>query len=44
MESITSSQNPLCTHFRKLASPQAYREGCGECLCYSPKILAEAAL
>lgn len=44
MESITSRQNPLCTHFRKLASSRAYREECGEFLCDSPKLLDEAAL
>ena len=26
MERITSRTNPLCTHFRKLASSKAYRE------------------
>lgn len=42
MESITSRSNPLCTHFRKLASSQGYREETGEFLCDSPKLLREA--
>ena len=44
METITSRTNPLCTHFRKLASSRAYREKTGECLCDSPKLLKEAEL
>lgn len=44
MEMITSRSNPLCTHFRKLASSRAYREETGEFLCDSPKLLREAAL
>ena len=44
METITSRTNPLCTHFRKLASSRAYRERTGECLCDSPKLLREALL
>lgn len=44
MEQITSRQNPLCTHFRKLASSRSYREECGEFLCDSPKLLQEAQL
>lgn len=44
MEAITSRTNPLCTHFRKLASSRTYREETGECLCDSPKLLREAAL
>lgn len=43
-EIITSRANPLCTHFRKLASSRAYREETGEFLCDSPKLLREAAL
>ena len=30
MEMITSRTNPLCTHFRKLASSKAYREETGD--------------
>ena len=30
MEYITSRQNPICTHFRKLASSRAYREETGD--------------
>lgn len=44
MEMITSRTNPLCTHFRRLASSRAYREETGEFLCDSPKLLEEAAL
>lgn len=41
METITSRQNPLCVHLRKLADA-GYRRGCGEFLCDSPKLLGEA--
>ena len=44
MEIITSRQNPLCTHLRKLASSVSYRRDCGEFLCDSPKLLEEALL
>ena len=44
METITSKTNPLCTHFRKLASSRSYREKTGEFLCDSPKLLEEAKL
>ena len=44
MEIITSRQNPLCTHLRKLAASGSYRRGCGEFLCDSPKLLEEALL
>ena len=44
MEMITSRQNPLCTHLRKLAASGSYRRGCGEFLCDSPKLLEEALL
>lgn len=43
-EIITSRANPLCSHFRKLASSRAYREETGEFLCDSPKLLREAGL
>lgn len=42
MENITSRANPLCVHFRKLASARSYREDHGEYLCDSPKLLREA--
>jgi len=42
METITSKSNPLCVHFRKLASSRSYREEAGEFLCDSPKLLREA--
>ena len=44
MERITSRQNPICTHFRKLAASRVYREETGEMLCDSPKLLEEAVL
>ena len=43
METITSRQNPLMTHIRKLAGSAAYRRQTGQCLCDSPKLLREAA-
>ena len=42
MEIITSRQNPLCTHLRKLAASVSYRRRSGEFLCDSPKLLEEA--
>lgn len=30
METITSRQNPLCTHLRKLAASASYRRRCGD--------------
>ena len=44
MELITSRQNPLCTHLRKLASSGSYRRKTGEFLCDSPKLVEEAIL
>ena len=44
MERITSRQNPLCTHLRKLASSCSYRRKTGEFLCDSPKLVEEALL
>ena len=44
MEAITSRQNPLCTHLRKLASYAAYRRRSGEFVCDSPKLLQEILL
>lgn len=44
MEIITSRQNPLCTHIRKLAGSASYRRQSGEFLCDSPKLLEEAIL
>lgn len=44
MEHITSRQNALCTHLRKLASSVSYRRKSGEFLCDSPKLLEEALL
>lgn len=44
MEIITSRQNPLCTHLRKLAASAGYRRKSGEFLCDSPKLLEEALL
>lgn len=42
MEHITSRQNPLMTHLRKLASSRAYRREQGEYLCDGVKLLDEA--
>jgi len=44
MEIITSRQNALCTHLRKLAASAGYRRKSGEFLCDSPKLLEEALL
>ena len=44
MEVITSRQNPLCTHIRKLATSASYRRQHGEFLCDSPKLLEEVLL
>ena len=44
MEMITSRQNPLCTHIRKLASSASYRRQKSEFLCDSPKLLEEILL
>lgn len=41
-QTVTSRQNPLCTHLRKLASSRQAREEAGEFLCDSPKLLEEA--
>ena len=41
-ETITSRQNPLMTHLRKLASSLSYRKKSGEYLCDGTKLLAEA--
>ena len=42
MEPISSKQNPLCTHMRRLASTRSYREEKKEFFCDSPKLLEEA--
>ncbi len=42
MEAISSKQNPLCTHMRRLASTRSYREEKREFFCDSPKLLEEA--
>ena len=41
-ETITSRQNPLMTHLRKLASSRSYRKKSGEYLCDGTKLLVEA--
>lgn len=41
-ETITSRQNPLMTHLRKLASSRSYRKKSREYLCDGTKLLAEA--
>ena len=42
VETITSRQNPLMTHLRKLASSRPYRKKSGEYLCDGTKLLDEA--
>ncbi len=42
VETITSRQNPLMAHLRRLASSRAYRRESGEYLCDGTKLLAEA--
>lgn len=42
LETITSRQNALMTHLRKLASSRSYREKSGEYLCDGIKLLEEA--
>lgn len=42
MERITSRQNSLLTHIRKLNTSRAYRAECGEYLCDGVKLLEEA--
>lgn len=41
-ERITSAQNPLIRHIRKLQTSRAYREDCGEFVCDGRKLLGEA--
>ncbi len=41
-ERITSNQNPLLRHIRKLQASRAYREECGEFVADGYKLLAEA--
>ena len=42
MEKITSRNNPISVHFRKLGSSKSYREKSGEFLCEGVKLLQEA--
>ncbi len=42
VERITSAQNPLLRHIRKLQSTRSYREECGEFVCDGWKLLDEA--
>ena len=42
MERITSNQNPLLRHIRKLQSSRSYREECGEFVADGFKLLDEA--
>ncbi len=42
MEYITSKQNPLLRHIRKLQSSRSYRESCGEFVADGFKLLEEA--
>lgn len=41
-ERITSAQNPLLRHIRKLQGSRDYREACGEFVCDGWKLLGEA--
>ena len=42
MEKITSRQNPLIRHLRRLGTDAAYRRECGEYVCDGEKLLEEA--
>lgn len=42
-EHITSRQNPLLVHIRKLTSSRSYRKTCGEFVAEGTKLLEEAA-
>ena len=42
VEHITSRQNPLVGHIRRLNASRAYRREWGEFVCDGPKLLAEA--
>ena len=42
VERITSAQNPLIQHIRKLQTTRSYREECGEFVCDGWKLLDEA--
>ena len=43
METITSRQNPLLRHAKKLLTSRSYRESCGEFAADGTKLLEEAA-
>ena len=43
METITSRQNPLLRHAKKLLTSRSYREACGEFAADGTKLLEEAA-
>ena len=42
METITSRQNRIISHVRRLGSDARYRRECGEYVCDGPKLLREA--
>lgn len=42
MDVLTSRQNPLCAHLRKLAAQRSYRRKCGEYLADGQKLWQEA--
>ena len=44
MEVLTSRQNKLIAHIRKLGSDKSYRHSCGEAVCDGIKLLREAAM
>lgn len=44
MEQLSSRQNKLIAHVRKLGSDKSYRHACGEAVCDGLKLLHEAAM
>ncbi|MGN1002220.1 MAG: TrmH family RNA methyltransferase [Oscillospiraceae bacterium] len=44
MEQLTSRQNRIIAHLRRLGTDKSYRHACGEFVCDTPKLLAEALL
>lgn len=44
MEALSSRQNKIIAHVRKLGADKAYRHSCGEAVCDGLKLLKEAAM
>ena len=42
MKNLTSKNNPVCFHLRKLGKSKSYRDQCGEFICDGVKLLREA--